>query len=115
MINASTEYPSGFNGNRIKSLESISLLSYIQAKETEQMNRSFIASMKNHSSIRSGDWNLVTNNDHSDEPWELYNFSDDRCDVHNVASQLPEIAEQLHNRWMQWARDVNAIPFPENR
>ncbi|MCZ6704732.1 MAG: arylsulfatase [Bacteroidetes bacterium] len=112
---ADVDYPKEFNGNRIKPSEGVSMLPYLLGKETETSDRSIYWQHENHSAIRAGDWKLVTNNDRSDDPWELYNFSEDRSESNNLASQYPDIAKELHSRWKQWARDVNALPFPEDR
>jgi arylsulfatase A-like enzyme len=63
------------------------------------------------SSIRMGDWKLLEY--FEDNRVELYNLARDIGERNNLASQMPEKAEQLRRRLHAWREDVNAqIPAP---
>jgi arylsulfatase len=46
--------------------------------------------------IRVGNWKLVAA---KDEPWELYDLSKDRSEMHDLASSLPDKVRELEQRW----------------
>jgi arylsulfatase A-like enzyme len=48
--------------------------------------------------IRQGNFKLVTS---SDKPWELYNMSSDRSEMHDLSRQMPEKVSELSKLWEQ--------------
>ena len=58
---------------------------------------------------------MVTANDRDPNAWELYDLTTDRSETENVAAQRPEVVKSLADLWTKWARDINAIPYPEDR
>jgi uncharacterized sulfatase len=52
--------------------------------------------------VRRGDWKLLCEYDGSNP--ELYNIVDDRGEQHNIASEHPDLVEQLTNAVIQWHR-----------
>lgn len=48
--------------------------------------------------IRVGDWKAVTRRDNGDR-WELYNMTDDRAELHDLASAKPEKLKELTSSW----------------
>jgi arylsulfatase A-like enzyme len=47
---------------------------------------------RNRVALRKGDWKLLHNNK---KKWELYNIADDPCEKNDLATQKPELLEQL--------------------
>lgn len=56
--------------------------------------------------IRQGDWKLVEF--FESNRLELYNLRDDVGEQHNLAAEQPERAQALHERMVQWRRQVGA-------
>lgn len=55
-----------------------------------------------HRALRYNDWKIVAS---KDEPWELYNLKTDRGEQHDLASERPELTEELTGRWQQLTQD----------
>jgi len=62
--------------------------------------------------IRDGDWKLVS---FQSNPWELYNLREDRTELRNLASQMPEMTERLAARWFEMAEQVDTAPASRRR
>ncbi len=61
--------------------------------------------------VYAGDWKLVALRD---EPWELYHISGDRCELHNLAGQKPDLVQHLADQWNKWAEENFVTPLPED-
>ena len=59
--------------------------------------------------IQAGDWKLMEYLE--DGRLELYNLSEDIGETKNLASEMPDKAQELHNRLVAWRTEVNA-PMP---
>jgi hypothetical protein len=55
-----------------------------------------------HRAVRSGDWKLVAA---KDQPWELFNLSNDRAETNNLADQQPDKVKELSQRWDRRAQE----------
>jgi len=53
--------------------------------------------------IRQGDWKLVAARD---QPWELFNLSEDRAETNNLADQYSEKVKQLSELWVQRTQEI---------
>ena len=56
--------------------------------------------------IRVGDFKLVAA---KNDPWELYDLSDDRAESKNLISQFPEKAAELKGQWEQQLKQISEI------
>ena len=59
-----------------------------------------------HRAIRIGDWKLVAN---QSTPWELYDMSKDRSEIHNLAADQPEKVKELENEWNKHAAEFHEL------
>lgn len=112
---AGAEYPTEYAGRKITPVAGRSMLPLIKGTKNKVEDRPVFFQHENHSAIRLGRWKLVTFNDRKDDQWELYDISKDRDESNNLISQNPEIAKKMKVMWTQWAKDVNALPFQEDR
>jgi arylsulfatase len=53
-----------------------------------------------HRVLRSGDWKLISADDHS--PWELYDLAADGTETTNLAVQHPDLVKRLATEWQAW-------------
>ncbi len=62
-------------------------------------------------SVRKGDYKLI--HFFEDDRLELYNLLNDMGEQHNLATELPDVATELHRELWNWIESVNAqIPQP---
>lgn len=54
--------------------------------------------------MRYGDWKLMMNPDGSRT--ELYNLTENPCEVDNLANEYPEIVEQMSEKLLEWHNDL---------
>ncbi len=59
--------------------------------------------------VRDGKWKLVAS---QDEPWELYDMESDRTELHDLSKSKPEIVRDLVAKYENWAKRVDAKPWP---
>ncbi len=53
--------------------------------------------------IRKNQWKLVQR---KQESWQLYDFSRDRSETHNLANEFPSRVDQMKKDWEDWAREI---------
>jgi len=109
---AGATYPEEFNNNTIKSLQGKSLMDAFQGGETKRGPMFF-----EHQADRAvidGKWKLVAtkgNKPPYEGKWELYDLSVDRAEENNLINIHTEIADQLKEKWNQWAKENNVLPL----
>jgi len=108
---ANAKYPTEFNGNPIPPMEGRSLLPAFINQPIERDG--LFWEHEGNAAIRVGNWKLVRVDD--DGPWELYDVKTDRSELHDLASQKPELAKELAGKWEAWALRVHAKPYPPAR
>lgn len=108
---AGAKYPLEFNGKPILPMEGKSL---VPAFANQPINRDAIFwEHEGNAAVRAGDWKLVRVG--HDGPWELYDMKADRSELHNLASQKPERAKELADKWEAWAVRTNVKPYPNQK
>ena len=110
---AKAEYPGSFNNNDILPYEGISLVHSISG--TADLERTLYFEHQATRAIRYGDWKLVADKKTNVEPyileWELYDLSDDRSEVKNLADEYPEKVQTMDSLWNLWAKRCNVYPL----
>jgi arylsulfatase len=91
-------YPKSFQDHAILPMEGRSLLPIL--KDEPAANRPIFFEHEGNRAARDGQWKLVALDN---DPWELYDFNHDRSELHNLASQRPEIVARLAKEWDEWA------------
>lgn len=110
------DYPKTYNGNEIYPMEGVSLLPAFNGKPLNR-TRPLCSDHFGNAFIMDGNWKLVgekvAGNQGPDESkWELYNLAEDRTELNNLASQMPEKVKQMSAQWMKWAKEKNVYPKP---
>ena len=73
--------------------------------------RSLFFEHQGNRAVRVGTWKLVALDD---EPWELYDFTTDRTEMNNLASERPLLVDQLSDVWDHWAEQNHVTPLPRD-
>lgn len=79
-------------------LDGINLTPYFHSNENIA-ERTLYWKERNHRALRQGDWKLVQ---HFDQPWQLFNLSNDLSEQHDLAAKEPERVETLKRSYTAW-------------
>lgn len=109
-------YPATFHrGQEIQPMEGISLL---PALTGESLGREAALGFEHHGNLalRDGRYKIVSAY-RRDQPtkWELYDMQQDRTELHDLSSDLPEKKQELIEKWQAWADRVGVQPWPIKR
>ena len=101
-------YPATFHGHPILPPEGRSL---VPAFTNQPLAREALFwEHEGNAAVRVGDWKLVRQGRTS--PWELYDLTADRTELHNLAGTQPARASELAARWETWAQRAHVKPAP---
>ncbi|MDR2169295.1 MAG: sulfatase-like hydrolase/transferase [Planctomycetaceae bacterium] len=106
---AGAEYPKQRKNVAVTPLEGISLKPALDGKSLQRTKPLFWEHEGNRA-IRDGKWKLVAKGPQGD--WELYDIESDRSEMHNLATQNPQLVEKLSKQWNEWAVRANVLPWP---
>lgn len=62
-----------------------------------------------NASVRMGQWKLVRE---YEKPWELYDLSKDRTELHDLAKKKPKLRKDIVSLWEAWANE-KGVAFPK--
>ena len=107
---AGATYPSTFNGESVIALEGQSLLPAMRGEPPQQ--RTLFWEHEHNRAVRDGKWKLVAI---GGRRWELYDMDVDRAELHDLASEHPDIAGHLAEKWVAWALRCKVKPDKPSR
>jgi len=114
---AGVKYPSRFADHDIIPLEGASLRPTFCGSPFERTDALYFEHHLN-CAIRDGDWKLVRKGQPGREaklfPWELYDMSKDRTELHDLSAKHPKKVAELSAKWEAWAKRANVKPWPWN-
>jgi arylsulfatase A-like enzyme len=99
-------YPTRYNGHEILPYEGDSLLPVLRGGPAP--DHGLYWEHTGNAAIRGGTWKLVRD---WPLPWEVYDLSRDRSEIHDLADEHPEVVRELSPDWDAWARRVGVIPW----
>ena len=110
-------YPGKFSGNTIPAIDGVSLRPAFAGEPLHRPDPIFIEH-ENNAFVRDGDWKLVGRGVAGREAvdpakWELYNLTDDRTELNNLAGTMPSKVNELASKWTVWADRVGVYPKPQ--
>ena len=105
---AGATYPKEFKGKAIHPMEGQSLVGSFSNKPITR--DAIYWEHIGNAAIRVGDMKLVRIG--YDAPWELYDMSKDRTELHDLASAKPEEVKTLAAKWEAWALRTHVKPYP---
>jgi arylsulfatase len=105
---AGATYPARHHGLQIQPLEGCSLTPAFSARPIQR--DAIFWEHEGNRALRVENWKLVAKG--AAGPWELYDMSLDRTEMHDLAVRQPERLKSMSSLWDQWARRTHAIPWP---
>jgi len=102
-------YPQEFEGRDILPMEGRSLVPLFEdpgVKGGDLAQRTLYWEHEGNRAIREGDRKLVALRG---GPWELYDMTTDRTELHDLADAEPARAAVLQRRWEDWAESVSVL------
>ncbi|MFT7680014.1 MAG: hypothetical protein ACI8QC_004020, partial [Planctomycetota bacterium] len=104
---AGVEYPKQYAGHTIQPMEGLSLLPTFTSQELER--KALFWEHEGNRAVRVGDWKLVAAGKKG--PWELFDLSKDRTELHDLSRAQPERTEKLAALWQAWAERAHVLPL----
>jgi arylsulfatase A-like enzyme len=87
-------------------LEGRSMLAALRGEAAEE--RPLFWEHTGNAAVRLGDWKLVRG---FGGEWELYSMALDRTELHDVASDNPQVVRELRSLYEAWAERADVIPW----
>jgi len=99
---AGAEYPARYDGNNITPCAGKSLIEVLQGKQ--RRGHEYLAfEHEGGRALRMGAWKISALRN---QPFQLFDLSKDRTEMHNVSKTYPQKHEQLKKLWFEWADAV---------
>lgn len=107
---AGAKYPTTFNGITPHPLAGKSLVPILSGTATE-VNRGepLFWERAGNRAVRKDNWKIVST--YPSYKWELYDLSKDRGETIDLASQRPEIVDQLSVAYFNWAERTGVVDY----
>ncbi|MGI9458177.1 MAG: arylsulfatase [Aeoliella sp.] len=107
---AGATYPEKFHEEEqeISPLEGVSLLPAFAGESIERKSPLFWEHEGNRA-VRDGDWKLVARG--AKGKWQLYNLTEDRSELNDLADLHPERVAELNAAWQTWANRAGVLPL----
>jgi arylsulfatase len=100
------EYPAVRDGHQVQPLEGYSMMPIV---EGGQFGRpALFWEHEGNCAVRRGRWKLVCEHP---EDWELYDMAADRTELNNVATQHPDVVQELKTLYNEWANRCKVVPW----
>lgn len=94
------DYPEVYKGNWIHQYQGKSLVPIFQTG-TRRPHEWLFWEHVHEGAVRTGDWKAVFRQ--VDDEWYLYNLAEDRNEIHDLSTELPQILKPLQDKWWEWA------------
>ncbi|QDV51589.1 arylsulfatase [Gimesia fumaroli] len=100
-------YPAVKQSRLVSPFEGKSLrTTFLNPEKTE--DRTLYWEHEGNKAVRQGNWKLVKQHK---QDWELYDLSQDRSELNNLAQQQPKRVASLEELWDAWAEHVGVVPW----
>ncbi|MDA1179564.1 MAG: sulfatase-like hydrolase/transferase, partial [Planctomycetota bacterium] len=102
---ARASYPQEYQGHALEPMEGTSLTPTFTGGSVARLSPLFF-NHDNHRAVRDGTWKLVAL---QDRPWELYDMSADRTELHDLAQEHPAIVAKMSTDYDEWSRRTRVV------
>jgi len=102
------KYPSVLNGENIRPMEGRSLVPVFASQALDR--EALYWEHEGNQAVRVGDSKLVMK---KGRPWELYDISEDRSELHDLSKAKPELVAKMAAMWKDYAVRTHVFPRPE--
>jgi len=102
---AGASYPTQRDGVAVPPVEGRSMLPGLHSETTDEAD--LFWEHEGNSAVRSGRWKLVRKHG---QDWELYAIERDRAEQHDLATEHPDVVDDLVSRYDAWAERCGVIP-----
>lgn len=109
---AQARYPTEVDNHLIHPMAGESLRPLLQNLNSFP-NRTLFWEHEDNAAVRSGNRKLVREGLRGE--WELFDLQKDRTEQNNLANDNAQEVKEMAERWMAWARSVNAMPKPAKK
>ncbi len=99
---AGAKLPETFLGRQLTPLAGISLAPILAGQEVKSRPPIHLLFASDRG-LRDGDWKIVS---FQSQPWELYQMTTDRTELHDVAAQHPDIVNRMVKQWHDLTANV---------
>ncbi|MBL9215201.1 MAG: arylsulfatase [Opitutaceae bacterium] len=106
---AGAPYPAQFKGRELPPLEGASLMKSLRGESNPRV-RPIYWEFEGRRAMRDGPWKLIGADNAA---WELYDLSQDRSELHDLARQQPERVREMSTRYAAWADRCGIRPWAE--
>jgi len=89
----------------VQPLQGLSLAPILRGQQREAHDALYFRYTDNRA-LRVGDMKLVS---FRGSPWELYNLSTDRTELHDLAADRPQTVQEMSELWHRMAQDVDLL------
>lgn len=100
-------YPAEWNGSPILPYEGKSLLSVLKGNPSPHDVLFF--EHERNAAVRKGNLKLVRIGREGE--WKLYDISNDRSELNDLAKSRPETVQEMAKLWEEWAYRTNVLPY----
>ena len=119
---AGGSYPETYSGNEVVPLEGKSLVPLFANAPFDR--EAIYWEHEGNRAVRMGKWKLISKaskknsflwdrvNELPLEHWELFDMEKDRTEMHDLASEHPELVRQMAEMWLVWGRRTGIVPRP---
>lgn len=105
---AGADYLVERHGVEVQPLEGHSLMRPLRGESFDR--EAVFVEHEGNCMVRAGQWKLVRR---YPDRWELYDMAEDRTETNDLVSEAPAVATELEERWSNWARRCNVLPWNE--
>jgi arylsulfatase len=108
-------YPDSLNGKPVKPMIGKSLVPVFKNINIE-WERTLLWEHEGNRAVRKGDWKLVSRYDQDAGgfmPWELYNLAEDRTELNDFSSDLPDKTREMIELYEKLADEAEVTPWDE--